>query len=43
MQTVVAMAPVIGGMLNVVAAGIGIAAAILGRRRRRGGGDAGSG
>ncbi|RKS74376.1 hypothetical protein BZB76_2889 [Actinomadura pelletieri DSM 43383] len=35
MQTVAELAPVIGGVLNVVAAGIGIAAAIVTGWRRR--------
>lgn len=35
MQTVVELAPMIGGVLNMVAAGIGAAAAFAGWKRRR--------
>jgi hypothetical protein len=34
MRTIVEWAPVIGGVLNVVAAGIGAVAASAGRKRR---------
>lgn len=34
MQTVAELAPVIGGVLNVVAAGIGVAVAVVAGRRR---------